>query len=97
VSLPHDFLLAEFRKEGLIFRVRYRIVQVPSLDHSIEIRASGSEWSEAGRVRENRAVVGVLVSEKSLFNAMAKHVSERFKTPIEFLVFRWEDRSLKMP
>lgn len=97
VPLPYDFLLVEFRKEGLIFRVRYRIVQFPSLDHSIQIKDSGSKVSENSQVRENRAVVGGLVSEKMLFRAMAKRVSERYKIPIDSIVFRWEDGSLRLP
>jgi hypothetical protein len=97
VPLPFDFLLAEFRKGGLLFRVRYRVVQFPSLYHSIQIRERGSKWSEASKVRENRAVVGSLVSEKRLFKAMAKHVSEHYKISTDSIVFRWEDGSLRLP
>jgi hypothetical protein len=84
VPLPCDFLLVEFRKEGLIFRVRYRVVQFPSSDHSLLIR-------------KRKAVVGRLISEKMLFRAMTKHVSERFKILSDSIVFRWEDGSLEMP
>ena len=97
VPLPFDFLFAEFRKNGRLCRVRYRIVQFPSFNRSIQIRASGTKISDVTQMRENRAVVGGLVSEKMLFRAMAKHVSERFKVLADFVVFRWKDESLEMP
>jgi hypothetical protein len=97
VTLPYDFLLVEFRKEGRLIRVRYKVVQFPSLDRSIQIRASGTKVSDVGQTRENKAVVGGLVSEKMLFRAMAEHISERFKILSDSVVFRWEGRSLEMP
>lgn len=95
--VPCGFLLAEFRKKGLIFRVRYRVVQFPSSDYSIQIRESGSKLSENSRAHENRAVVGSLVSEKMLVRAMAKHISEHYTIPLDFVVLRWEDGSLRLP
>lgn len=97
VPLPCDFLLVEFRKEGLIFRLRYKVVHEPSLYHSIQIIASGTKYSEVGRAHENRAVVGGLISEKMLFKAMAKHVSEYYKIPMESVILRWEDGNLRLP
>ena len=84
IPFPYDFLLVEFRKQGLIFRVRYRVVQFPSSDYSIQIR-------------KRKVVVGRLISEKMLFRAMTKHVSERFKILSDSIVFRWEDGNLEMP
>jgi len=94
---PYDFLLVEFLKGESISRVRYRVVQHLYSGYGIRIRERGSEFTDHSRVSENRVELDSYVSERKLFEALAKHFSEVEKIPVGSIAFRWENGSLKMP
>lgn len=96
-KFPFAFLLVEFQKGDLLLRFRYKVVQQPYSGCGVEIRESGSKWSEASRVRENRVAVASSVCERMLFETLTRHVSEKERVPVDSITFRWENESLKMP
>lgn len=88
------YLLIEFRKGALLVRLRFKVV-LTSSGYGVEIRESGSKWSE-GILRQSRVVIGDRVSEGQLFGTMAEYISAKEKIPIASIAFRWEDGSLEM-
>jgi len=94
---PYDFLFVEFPKGESIVRIRYRVIQYLYSGHGIRIRERGSEFTGHSQVSENRVEVDSYVSERGLFEAIAKHISEKEKVPIDSIAFRWENGSLRLP
>jgi hypothetical protein len=78
-------------------RFRYRVIQYLYGGQGVRIRERGSAFTGHSQVSENRIEVDSYVSERGLFEAVAKHISEKEKVPIDSIVFRWESGSLKMP
>ena len=89
------FLLVEFRKGALLARLRFKVI-LTSSGCGVEIRESGSKWSE-GILRQNRIAIGDHVSESRLFEMMAEYISDKEKIPIASIACRWEDGSLSLP
>jgi hypothetical protein len=94
---PFDFLFVEFPKGESIVRIRYRVIQYLYSGQGVRIRERGSEFTGHSRVSENRVEVDFYVSERRLFEAIAKHISEKEKVQVDSIAFRWENGSLKMP
>jgi hypothetical protein len=95
-KLPFDFLLAEFRKDNLIIRIRFRVVQ-KRCTYGLRIMESGSKWSEASQVRDNRVEIGSSISQQQLYEALTEHLSASQRVSSASITFRWENNSLKMP
>jgi hypothetical protein len=90
------FLLVEFRKGALLVRLRFKVV-LTSSGYWIQIRESKSQWIGDSRLRQSRIEVGDHVSERQLFEAMAKYISNKEKIPVASVAFRWENGSLGLP
>jgi len=94
---PFDFLLVEFPKGESIVRVRYRVVQYLYSGYAIQIRERGSEFTDHSQVSEKRIELGSHISERKLFETLARRFSEVEKIPVDSVAFKWENGSLKMP
>lgn len=92
-KFPFGFLLAEFRKEDSLLRLRYRIVRHPYSDYGIRIRESRSEYTSNSRVSENRVYIGSKISERCLFESLAKYIAEKEKVSAASIIFKWDNIS----
>lgn len=88
------FLLVEFQKGALLVRLRFKVI-LTSSSFAIEIRESGSKWSE-GIFRQNRIAIGDHISERRLFETMAEYISDKEKVPVDSVIFRWQSGSLRL-
>jgi hypothetical protein len=98
MSYSQDFLFIEFfNRKNVLTRLRYKVKQWSFLFPRVQITERGQRLDFQGRKsRKSFILVDSHTSESDLFEDLRSYVSEKYGVSNESIIFRWENKTLKM-